>query len=861
MKRFLLLLLLVWPAGVTARVLSYAPYTDQVAVRAHQPRTTRWFALTETTPAAAYDGLMYGGKVVLYDSTGAEPPREVFPQPGIYSGAIRQVGLYERPGSPEPVLVVVEGIPNASTTWISSNGGRSWRRIAELENLRPRPTKEPDRGGPWSHGLGAPLRIGNNAYPFVISFVEGVYAISETRPPKLLFAGQTTDNTLLGQNRAGTQFLIQTHRNTLIVTDHNARWRSIGNVVANFVSGWIADDGSIYVIAADEKKRSVYRYVNRRAELVASSDLETSFAVPAADFSGFWFVEHEPKTTTNLKRWTPANGLETLWEDADAPEVEALHADDSGDALLIQVHRERAKQDLSFLDPALAVWRIGEPAPAVYDELFLIEGPRKGFVHLDVEAVAAGAPFVFDSGYVRPAPPDVVISPPMDPPPTGGGGGGVIQEWGVVRASLEQRLVIQGVTRTTDLVISNPVHGKQSVRIELGDRATTIELESQEIRVIAVSSLFELGDGTATLHFLPQYGIAALAHVRTAGGAGYAVQAVDSLNASSPRFPVTFSGAMPGADFRSNLILTDTSGHGIDARVQACTTSGLAGDARVALDGSEEIEGANAVIVRPRRGSLIAGVVAVDERSGDATYFTPDIPAPSARTIPFVANTETLVSELYLLNLSSTTRSVMLEVKPYDSSQWPRQQTYRLLPYETRVIANPLKTLFGMSGIARLRYASWGQPGDTTGVRVTSRAYTVAANGGTYGSAIPPLNSFQSVTADEALEILGIRSGFTASLGLVELSPNPRNQPARVRVTIADERGNRLDTFETTVQPAGGVLIDDLFASRNIPQPAAARVTVEALDAWALVGAYAVITDQSTKDPTYLGANLAAKPK
>ena len=151
--------------------------------------------------------------------------------------------------------------------------------------------------------------------------------------------------------------------------------------------------------------------------------------------------------------------------------------------------------------------------------------------------------------------------------------------------------------------------------------------------------------------------------------------------------------------------------------------------------------------------------------------------------------------------------------------------------------------------------------GDTSGVRVTSRSYKVAANGGTYGSVIPPMNSFQSVTADEALEILGIRSGFTASLGLVELSPNTRNLPSKVRVTIAGERGNTLDSFETTIEPAGGVFIDDLFKSRNIPQPAAARVLVEALDQWALVGAYAVITDPSTGDPTYLGANLAPKPK
>ena len=37
------------------------------------------------------------------------------------------------------------------------------------------------------------------------------------------------------------------------------------------------------------------------------------------------------------------------------------------------------------LDPALAVWHLGQSAPADYHELFLNEGSSKGLLHVDVD--------------------------------------------------------------------------------------------------------------------------------------------------------------------------------------------------------------------------------------------------------------------------------------------------------------------------------------------------------------------------------------------------------------------------------------------------------------------------------------------
>jgi hypothetical protein len=466
MKRVLaLLLLFVCPIVATARVISYAPYSDQLSHRGYHDRTTRHFVLTEAAAANAGASYSWNAQVVLYDSTGVEPPQVIFPKTG--RDTIRATALYQPSPTAAPAILVITGYYSGDAkTWVSRNYGRSWRRITELDGFLSQGRADVDRGGPWTHGLSVPIRIGSGRYPFVVSYDKGVYAISATGEPKLLLAGPTTAHTLIGQNRAGTEFLVST-ASKLAALDLSGKWRSIGDPAPDFpTGGWIAPDGSAYTVRRSADGTRLHRYANKRKELIADYD-RTLFAVPTYDFHGAWTVGYWPEEVTVLSRYTPATGLKTMWEDPAAPEIEALHPGASGDSVLIQVHRERAEQDLPLIDPALAVWRAGQPAPAVYDELFLNEGPGKGFVHLDVEKAAGGEPFVFDSSFIfaeGPPPPPISAAPPS-------GGGDVIQEWGVVRASLEQRLVIQGVVRgpdrvtrvpwTTDLVVYNPLDEEQ----------------------------------------------------------------------------------------------------------------------------------------------------------------------------------------------------------------------------------------------------------------------------------------------------------------------------------------------------------------------------------------------------------------
>jgi hypothetical protein len=609
-------------------------------------------------------------------------------------------------------------------------------------------------------------------------------------------------------------------------------------------------------------------------------------------------IQRRTGKPTTLLRHTQASGVETFWSDVSSPQVEALHTASDGNLLLLQVHRPRAQQQWLFTDPALALWRVGEPAPRAYDELFLNEIVTKGFVHLNVDSMAGGTPFIFDSGSNVP-----FFRGGGTGGGTGGGGGGgdVIQEWGVVRASLKQRLVIPGVARQpgafgsywmSDIVIHNPLDVAQKVDVRYVPAGEvqiavvyqkSLTLAPREIRVLrdVLKSLFDLNQGTGVLHLEPNDGISATSRTYTRAGEGsfgYGMQAIDFLNAVSPRFPVTFAGAFPGTEYRTNLLLTDTSGRGTEARLRAHGVQGLMGADDIAFsaptNGIQQMNGVAGTLglaanefggltVEPTRGSMIVTLAAMDNRTNDPTMFPPDLPSSITRTIPAIAhvdgaNNSKFRSDLYLLNPSASPRTVTLEAKRWDSNTVASSVPFTLLPGEARVVRDVLPTLFGFTGIARLRYSS-NFP-SANGVRVTSRTYNIREDGGTFGCLIPPLNSFQSAGSGETLEILGIVGGteFRTNVGLVDLTPSYVGQNVEARIHIVDETGKELDSFSVNFASAGGMQINDIFNARGLTPPVAAMVYVEVIRG--MIGAYATLTDNVTNDSTYLGANLTARP-
>ncbi|HYK02714.1 MAG TPA: hypothetical protein VE974_13230 [Thermoanaerobaculia bacterium] len=887
-KLAVLLFALAFAVPGFGRVISYAPYSDQPSESGVHLRTSRYFALIE---GADEDHR----HVVLYDSRGEEEPRVIYgPE------AVRTVALYE-PAGAAPMLFVYARYESA----FSSDGGRSWIDvpIAAYDQH----FSGIDTGGPYTGGLGGRVLIGNSRHPFVISTWNRIVAIDAHGIARTLpYTGA-----LIGQDRAGERFLLSSNMSEVVMIDLDGSYyrklfdRPPGTLY--YTAGWISPAGEVFVEMQRARGRHLYHYARRQLSFVAGPDGLVPrddgpwqeglgfFAVPTHDFRGAWMIQRAPGQPTTLMRYSTARGVETMWSDPAGPEVEALIAGQSGQTLLVQVHVPRdVNVAVPFIDPALAVWRVGQPYPTEYDELFLNEEDNKGFIHLDVDRLEEGEPFVFNSGFEVEYRESGPISPPI------GGAGDVIQEWGVVRGSFKQRLLLPGVARmrgafgsawTTDVTIYNPLDEPQDVEVHFmpldpavqttSRRTQTVRIPPKRITVIddVLHSLFMIANGGGSLIFEPAAGVNVFGRTYTRSGEGtygYGMQAIDFFNSAGPRFPLFFSGAFPGPGFRTNVVLTDTSGRGTATNLTAYGWSSnmilsaapfvtpAGGVLQVAAPNSPRHYGVSALKLTPTRGTVIPAVIAIDNITNDATYFPPDLPATVPRSIPMIAHTDgpggSVRSDLYLFNPTDEERYVRLEAKMWDKSMRIIRGVY-LDPFEARVIPDVMTNLFhGIFGVARLRYLSDEDGASGAGVRVTSRTYKTTPNGGTYGTLVPPLNNFQIAAPGDTLEILGISGGnaFRTNLALIELSQTNSDHHPEVRVRIFDDKLQELDSFVTTIESTYTKSFEDLFTLRGLTTPRAALIKVEVLTD-GLVAAYTTLEDVVTGDTTYLPANLGAK--
>ncbi|HEX6096145.1 MAG TPA: hypothetical protein VF432_07470 [Thermoanaerobaculia bacterium] len=875
---------------VFARVISYAPYTSRVAVPSIQDRTSRHFVLIEAKAEEFLDA--WNREVVLYDSTGAEEPRVITP-PGT-SGSWSDTALYEKAGRAPMILAL-----KYSQAMFSADA-TNWQQVEGLDTFFLASVLDVDTGGPFSHGLFAPVVLGNDDWPFVVTLSNGVWAIGRTGEARPLL--QTSGARVIGRNAAGDRFLIRHGSTIWTSTVDGTLTKTADLTVGGFFAGWITSGGAAYIERVYASGRQLFLASGGSLTLLADAAPVyvpadeplplRAFAVPTHDYEGAWVIERAPDYPTILSRHTPAAGLQRMWIDDDGPQVEALIPGPSGQTVLIQVHRDRESAELQkpIIDPALAVWRIGQPAPRSYDELYLNEEPNKGFVIVNADEIESGATFVFNSGFEAVWRPASRVSAPI------GGGGDVTQEWGVVRGSLRQRLVLPGVSRMrgaydsfwqTDVTIYNPLAEAQQVDVRyvpMGAASAvtaTLALAPYEIRAIpdVLRSLFFLESGGGALHLLPAVGVNATARTysRKDGGTyGFGMHAIDAFTAAGPRFPLTFAGAFPGNHFRTNVTLTDTSGRGTRASLRTRTMwdddlpageldTPAAGTMQSTLappDRSHEDVGV-ALIVEPARGTALATVVAIDNRSNDPTWFPPDVPGTVPRAIPVIGHVDgghgsQWRSDLYLHNPRDGSRYLILTATPWDRP-WQWQTAWvRLNGRETRVVRDALWTLFRLTGVARLRYSSAeDEPGE--GVRVTSRTYTVDANGATYGCLVPPLTGFQIGTPGDRLEILGVSAGpgFRTNVGLVDVS-DTTTYPSLVRVRIIGDRQQLLDETLVEVPARGGLQLNDIFGMHGITPPPAALLVVDVLDG-KQIAAYATLVDNVTNDSIYLGSQLGAK--
>ncbi|MBK5258120.1 MAG: hypothetical protein JJE51_00875 [Thermoanaerobaculia bacterium] len=905
----------------SARVLSYSPYTDRVAVPAIQHRMNRYFVLVEgpTTFGAwmPFIGMGMNGQVVIYDSSAQERPRVVFPHVSNSLATISVAAVREDSRGVLTILIQTT-FDHAGTNpnrvpifLITSDSGATWNQVPGLGNtpLYNIPSEADDVGGPFARSRYSPVRIATESFPFVVSTGRTVYAVSRDGgstelyiEPLLPGLNSVAFAKLAGSNSTGTEFLIHaggsasgSARESLHLVSLAISGRTITPIPFNSqVEGWITPSGDVYY---EQRNFSsglsiVYADPSRSTELLKiGPNGGTGFAVPSNDYATAWIVSRVTSQPTIFLRHGRFAGSVKQWEDVTAPLVEALHAGSSGTKLLVQVHKPRPQMDQRlFVDPALAIWNVGDPPPRTYDELFMHEELNKGFVHLDVDRVENGDPFVFDSGTATWQ--GGIISSP------GGGGGDVVQEWGVVRSSLKQRLILPGVARTegaygafwvSDVVLHNPYSSAQTVRVRfvptgngaVASATQSVALGAREIRLVpdVLKTLFAIERGGGSIIVEPDASVTVTSRTYSRsdlGSFGFGINAIDAFTApASPRFALTYAGAFPAINFRTNVTLTDAFNTGALATLTAAGISGAVGRSDVSISATAEGQSqmnnladtlglapweTGALTIRSERGSGIASVITIDNVTNDATYFGPDLPSPIVRSIPMIAhqlgaNGADFRSDLYLFNPSPTPRMVTLRAKSWDRAEAEATLNLTLLPSEARVIKDVLLNAFGKTGAARLRYSS---PGDASGVRITSRTYSLTENGGTYGFPVPPLNNFQIGTSGDTLEILGSVAdpSFRTNIGLVEMTAFGNTQTASVKVEIVASGGTVADSFVVSLPIAGGMQINDVFRSRsvNVEGPVLIRISPQS----GTVGAYAAMIDNRTNDATYLSANLGA---
>ena len=863
--RLCIILLLLAPSAF-GRVLSYSSYSDQLGGRAYQSRTTRHFLGIEgTSRTNAMD--FRGGRIVLYDSTGVDAPRVVHT-----FGFLRFAALYQERADRPPVILVCHESAGEKPyhTRLSTDGGTTWVTIDALEGMRSAPNSVSDAGGPWTHGLAAPVQIGNQRTPFVVSYERSssdatteAWAIAADGTATKLGAAQQ----LIGRNAGGTKFLATAGKTLKTFELTGSRERTVATGV-DALGGWITSDGAVYAIAAGTGgARTVNLYRNGVTTQVAQG--QNLIAIPTAGYGGAWILQHEG-TGTVLLRHRPRHGLEKLWSVPELLGADALHAGASGQTLLIQ--RPRARRDSNSRSGVmLALWRVGEPAPANYDELLGRMERWRGFVNLDVDAAAGGAPFVFDTNFTATFTNQL---PPGGPPPADyAGGADVIQEWGLLRASLRQRLVLPVVAPLTDVLIYNPLDAAQKVALRFESSTVDLTLAPREIRLAAdiLKSLFNREEGRGPLYITPQHHVTvnARTYVVSGGGtAGYGIAAVDEQNLVGPRFPGVFGGAFPSDIFRTNVFLTNLADRTADVSLIGSSTTipvAVPPESTVELDDVATMLGTRrGVVAEPVRGNVIAWVVATDEITGDASYFPPDPSAMAShyKVIPFLAHIDRpdgtrVRSDVYVTNTGLTTEVIGFWMKPLDSSQSHAGKGFYLEPNETRIIHDPIDA-YGIKGLGRMEIISTSNGGPAA-LRVTSRMYTTLANGGTYGTIIPLLSVLQYAGEGESLEVLTQAGGnLRVTLNLADLGGG--GAPRRARIRLFDPSGKQLDDFTVTLPGYDrNVLIEDLFRERNLPAPAAVRIRIDVLDAGMLVGAHALVVDSKTGDPGYVAANLGGK--
>lgn len=915
------LALLLFALDAPARLIPTAPVSAWPVLPAVQKRSARQVVVLELMSYGAACGCVPSlMRVAIHDSQGIEAPRYV--TPGGTPAVFTKAAAFEGPDKILRILVYgyVDAAGHAAPDGnflYSPDSGVTWVAVAALAGLQSYGFSGfADFGGPVAGGSSSSIRLGTPSVPFVLATQSGFWAVRADGTGFLL--SPAWGGALHGSDLGGTKFLVSARLFSpppptnvsatfkVAILDLSGNLQTLFELAPDFspwIEGWIAPDGSAYLNVDWSRSGNDFSSPPHAQPLpsthsltlcrqgtvqeIVSSDFQFAvLAAPSADFSQAWILTSDSSATV-LSSYTPSGGLVESWRDASKPRIAALFAGDSGDRLLLQKshYRPSARGSLR-LDWAL--WRRGQTAPVVYDSVVVETTGGATLVHLDVDAAADGAPIWIDPG----SPQNIARPSGGQIPPTAPN---EFPTQTLVRASLRQQLVIPAVARAagkggsnwrTDVILRNPGASELHVTARLlanplttsqpADVSLTLGPGTLTVVPDVVESLFHLERGSGSLLLIPDATgtIQATSWTYTAAGNdtyGMAVDAEDVVAGVRPGLEQTFAAGLLGVGFRSNFVASDLSGQG--SRLQIFPQIGGAVGTPLSIvvlptgqtqfDDLAELTGSPAASSTAFRatsgsGSVMTGLVAIDDATNDPTWFGPDAP-PGSLIIPAIvhahgANGAEYRTDLFLFNPDPVPRDLFLNATLWDQPENRLTVRVTLAAGESRRVPDALFTLFGRSGVAAM-FLQTGFP--TGGVLVTSRTYTLREDGATYGMVLPPLRTSQTATPGETLEILGPTGApsLRTNLALVQLSTYLDGPPG-VHVQILDERGSILDSFDQVVPAGIGLQLNDLFRARGLgdgPKAALIRLSPSS----GILAAYATTIDNATNDPVYFAGNLA----
>ena len=314
-------------------------------------------------------------------------------------------------------------------------------------------------------------------------------------------------------------------------------------------------------------------------------------------------------------------------------------------------------------------------------------------------------------------------------------------------------------------------------------------------------------------------------------------QSVPNVDASGLQATTYVAGIISTADFRTNIGVVNQSGNTVPTTLILADASGnivqtaslsvppnsfqqasLASYFPAVASGSYPVLSLRVATQATDAVSVYASVV--DNKTQDPVYIQASPPATSApMTLPVVARTSGANgtfwrSDVTIFNPGNSLQSVTLT---YYSTSGTLTRAFQIGAGATTVISDIVGS-FGQSsgsGTLDIRWTGASAP------VVTSRTYTTAANGGTYGQSVDIAGAFGSQQF-----VTGLRSdiSFRTNVGFV----NNGNATIPVHATVLSSIGTPLGSLDVSVGPHGLVQVPLASIAAGIDPASIGSCTVRA---------------------------------